>query len=438
MASIWEEESRLEYQLKVEAALARAHAKVGNIPEDVAKEISCKASCKHVTLRRVKEIEDEIHHDVMAIVMALTETCDGGAGRYVHLGATSNDITDTALSMQLRDSLTLLRREAIVVRNVLLDHAVERRNLVCIGRTHGQHALPTTFGLKFAMWACEMQRNIQRLEEASERVCVGKMTGAVGTQSALGPRGLEIQHLVMGDLGLGEPLVTNQVLQRDRHSDYIFCLAQIVTTLDKIFTEIRNLQRTEINEVREGFRKKQVGSSTMPSKRNPMRSERICGLARVVRAMVEPQLLCNVLWHERDLTNSSCERVVIPEATMYLYYALCLGEEVLRGIVFELENIECNLGITKGLIMAERVMMLLTEKGVGRQDAHSLVRNASMKAMADGSGFAQALKSDEKISEVLTDEEIDAAMDPKTYIGTAGEQVDRVIKMAKESWGYAD
>jgi len=436
MSSIWDEEHKLELMLEVEASLARAHAEVGDIPRPAADEISEKASIEHVKLDRVKEIEDEIHHDVMAMVIATTEVCEGDSGRYVHLGATSNDITDTALSMQLRDSLGLLKEKVAGVRDILLDHARDRRDLVCIGRTHGQHALPTTFGLKFALYACEMQRNLERLQEAEKRVCVGKMTGAVGTQSALGPKGIEIQRLVMEDLGLGEPMVTNQVLQRDRHADYVFCLVQLATTLDKIFTEIRNLQRTEINEVREGFRKKQVGSSTMPSKRNPMRSERICGLARVVRSMLEPQLLCNVLWHERDLTNSSCERVVLPEGTMYLYYALDLGAEVLRGLEFELKSIERNLETTRGLIMAERVMIVLTERGLGRQEAHALVRDASMRAISEDRDFKDVLLSDEKFTAALGREGIETTMDPRTYLGTAGEQVDRVLETARSKWGY--
>ncbi len=436
MAAIWDDRAKLERQLQVEAALARAHAKVGNIPQSAAEEVSRKASCSYVSLERVSEIEAEIHHDVMAMVMAMTEACEGGAGRYVHLGATSNDITDTALSLQLRDSLKLVRGKAAEVRDMLLDRALQCRDIVCIGRTHGQHALPTTLGMKFALWACEMQRNIERADEASKRVCVGKMTGAVGTQASMGPHAMKIQSLVMEDLGLGEPLVTNQVLQRDRHSEYIFCLAQIATTLEKIFTEIRNLQRTEIDEVMEGFRSGQVGSSTMPSKRNPMRSERICGLARVIRSMVEPQLLCNVLWHERDLTNSSCERVIIPDATVYLYYMLCLGSEVLGGLELKPENMARNLGITKGLIMAERVMMTLVEKGIGRQDAHAMIRDLSMKAISGGLSLSDVLKADARISRVLSAEEIGLAMDPKTYIGTASEQVERVMQVARQSWGY--
>ena len=436
MAAIWDEETKLALMLKVEASLAKAQARVGNIPSPAAEEISRKAAPDYVKLDRVKEIEAEIHHDVMATVMALTEACEGDAGRFVHLGATSNDITDTALSMQLRDSLSLIRKQAEKVRNVLLGHANDKRDLVCMGRTHGQHALPTTYGLKFALWACEMQRNVERMGDAAGRICVGKMTGAVGTQSALGPKGLEIQSLVMKELGLAEPLVTNQVLQRDRHSDYLFCLAQIATTLDKIFTEIRNLQRTEINEVREGFRRGQVGSSTMPSKRNPMRSERICGLARIVRAMLEPELLSNVLWHERDLTNSSCERVTLPEGTMYLYYALCLAEDVLKGLEFEPENIERNLTLTRGLVMAERFMILLTEKGMGRQGAHALVRDASMEAIQRGCDLAQTLSEQKAVAELMTAEEISLAMDSRTYLGTAGPQVDRVIRTARDSWGY--
>jgi len=436
IVSIWEETSKLNYQLLVEGALARAHAQVGNIPSEAADEIWAKATGGKVSVDRVKQIESEIRHDVMAMVMALTEQCEKDAGRYVHLGATSNDITDTALSMQMRDSIELILSKCREVRDILLDKAVERKGLVCIGRTHGQHAIPTTYGLKFALWACEMQRQIERLEEAKKRICVGKMTGAVGTQAALGENGIKIQRIVMELLGLGEPLVTNQILQRDRHAEYMFCLAQIATTLDKIFTEVRNLQRTEIGELMEPFGAKQVGSSTMPSKRNPIRSERICGLSRVIRAMVEPQLLSNVLWHERDLTNSSCERVIIPEATIYLYYALCISAEVLSGLVFDEEKIEQNLGLTKGLIMAERVMIRLVEKGVGRQEAHAMVRDASMRAIAEDMDMAHSLASDPKVTRYLDRKEIDELMNPKTYIGTALEQVDRVVRLARDSWGY--
>ncbi|HEX54509.1 MAG TPA: adenylosuccinate lyase, partial [Candidatus Altiarchaeales archaeon] len=279
---IFEEEYRLQKMLDVEAALAIAHSKVGNIPKSAAEEISKKANILHVKLERVKEIESEINHDVMAMVKALAEQC-GSSGKYVHLGATSNDITDTALALQFREYLRFLFDDLDRIKNVLLNLANEHKNLVCIGRTHGQHSLPITYGLKFALWACEIQRHIDRINECKERLLVGKMSGAVGTQAAFGKKGIEIQNIVMEILKLRPAIVSNQILQRDRHAEFLLNLALIAETLNKMATEIRNLQRTEIAEVSEKFEKKQVGSSTMPHKRNPIHAERICGLSRVIK-----------------------------------------------------------------------------------------------------------------------------------------------------------
>jgi adenylosuccinate lyase len=429
---IFDEETKLQKILDVEAALARAHAKVGNIPEKAAKEISKRASIKFVKNARVKEIEDKIHHDVMAVVKALSEQCKREAGKYVHLGATSNDITDTALGLQLKEFYKFLIDDLESLKKVLLKLAKKHRDLVCIGRTHGQHALPITYGLKFALWACEIQRHLERAEECKKRILVGQLTGAVGTQAALGEKeGQKIQKLVMRDLGLNSVLISNQVVQRDRHAEFLLFLALIAESLNKIATEIRNLQRTEIGEVSEGFRKKQVGSSTMPHKRNPIYAERICGLSRVIKANAFASLENIPLWHERDLTNSSPERILIPEACILTDYILNLTIDLVENLVFHRDAIKRNLEMSKGRIMAERFMIELTKKGLGRQEAHELIRKLAMKSYERDLEFGFVLKKSKKVRKFFSEEEIDELMKPEGYLGTAKEQVDRVLRILR-------
>lgn len=423
--SIFDEKRKLELMLDVEAALARAHAKVGNIPEKDATAIS--NAKKGVKIDRVKAIEAEINHDVMAMVKAMAEL-SGDSGSYVHLGATSNDITDTALALQLKDFVEFLSEDLVNLKKVLLDLVKKHKATVCIGRTHAQHSIPTTYGLKFAIFASEVQRHIDRLEETKPRILVGKMSGAVGTQASFGKKGIEIQELVMKDLGLKAAMVSNQVIQRDRHAEFLLLLALIAESMNKIATEIRNLQRTEIAEVSEGFGKKQVGSSTMPHKRNPILAERICGLSRVIRADAMASLDNIPLWHERDLTNSSCERIIIPEACVLTDYILNLSINLLKNLVFDKEQIEKNLNLSQGRIMAESLMMKLVEKGVGRQDAHEILRKDAMKSHGSGIPFKDVLLNDKKVTEHLSEKEIDSALDPKSYIGTAKEQVEIVLK----------
>ncbi|RLI93639.1 MAG: adenylosuccinate lyase, partial [Candidatus Altiarchaeales archaeon] len=424
---IFEEEYRLQKMLDVEAALAIAHSKVGNIPKSAAEEISKKANILHVKLERVKEIESEINHDVMAMVKALAEQC-GSSGKYVHLGATSNDITDTALALQFREYLRFLFDDLDRIKNVLLNLANEHKNLVCIGRTHGQHSLPITYGLKFALWACEIQRHIDRINECKERLLVGKMSGAVGTQAAFGKKGIEIQNIVMEILKLRPAIVSNQILQRDRHAEFLLNLALIAETLNKMATEIRNLQRTEIAEVSEKFEKKQVGSSTMPHKRNPIHAERICGLSRVIKANAIASLDNIPLWHERDLTNSSCERIIIPEACILTDYILNLCINLLKNLEFNYANIERNLELTRGRIMSESVMILLVEKGIGRQEAHEIIRRCAMESYEKNIPFRDVLMKNSHVLKHVTADELDMALDPKRYIGTASQQVDIVLR----------
>ncbi|MFC2154328.1 adenylosuccinate lyase [Candidatus Altiarchaeota archaeon] len=424
---LFTEESKLQYMLSVEAALALAQAKVGDIQKKHAKKISSKASLKFVKLSRVKRIEEETHHDVMSVVKALAEKC-GPSGGYVHLGATSNDILDTSLALQLQDYYPLLEKNLGDLKKALLKQAKTQKKTVCIGRTHGQHAIPTTYGLKFAIWASEVQRHIDRVKEIKPRILVGKMSGAVGTQAALGPKAMRIQGEVMKGLGLKPALVSNQVIQRDRLAEFLGELALITQSLNKFAVEIRNLQRTEIGEVAEGFRKKQVGSSTMPHKRNPIYAERICGLSRVVKSNAATALENIPLWHERDLTNSSCERVIIPESCILTDYILQLSIGLLGNLVFNNKNIERNLNMSKGRIMAESVMIRLVEKGMGRQKAHELVRECAMKSYAKDKPLRDFLMKEKKVTGLLTTTEINKALDPKKYTGTAEKQVEKVLR----------
>lgn len=430
MKRIWDEENKLQKLLDVEAALARAHAQLGNIPEESAKIISERANTNWVKVERVNEIEEEIHHDIMAVVKALSEVC-GEHGKYIHLGATSNDIIDTANALLIKESLEIVLKDLKELRTILKSLAKEHKYTVCIGRTHGQHAVPTTYGMKFAIWLDETQRHIERIEEAKKRILVGQMSGAVGTMASFGEMGLKIQELVMEDLGLKSALISNQIIQRDVYAELMSILAIIASTLDKIALEIRNLQRTEILEISEPFGKKQVGSSTMPHKRNPIRSEKISGLARVIYSNVIPALLNNSLWHERDLTNSSVERVILPETFVLLDEMLKNMKKVLLGLEFFPENIKKNLYLTKNLIMAEPLMLKLTEKGMGRQEAHELVRRLAMKAFKENRDLLEVLSESKEARKYLTDDDL-ASLKPENYIGMAPRIVDNVIAYVEE------
>ncbi len=423
MRDVWSEENRFRAIVTAEVALARAEAALGVIPAEDAEAI--RRSAMNASLARAKEIEDEIHHDMMAIVRAVTEVC-GDAGRWIHYGATSNDILDTATGLQLRDALALLEQKLVNLLRVLLVRSDETKNLVCAGRTHGQIGVPTTYGLRFAIWASEIARHIERLRQLRPRVLVGQLTGAVGTQAALGEKAPEIQEAMMEFLGLAPVDVSNQIISRDRYAEYFMFLANVATTLDKIGLEIRLMQRSEIGELEEAFGSKQVGSSTMPHKRNPIKSEQVCGLARIVRSAVEPALQNNVLWDERDLTNSSPERVLFPEASILLDHILAVMTRVLEGLQVRPENIRRNLMLLRGINLAESVMIELTRRGMDRQEAHELVRESSMQALAEGKNLVDVLAARSEVTAYCSRQELDGLLDPDAYIGTAVRQVDRL------------
>lgn len=420
MKEIFEEETKLQLMLDVEAALSRAHAKLNHIPEEAANEISKKANTKIVGLERVKEIEEETKHDIMAVVKALAEKCKYGG--YVHLGATSNDINDTVTALQLKIALNIVLKDLKESEEILEKLTRENIERVCIGRTHGQHSIPTTYGMKFGVFLDELRRDTKRIREAKESV-TGKMTGAVGTMASFDD-GIELQRLVGEDLKIKMAKISNQVIQRDIYAEIISSLAILASTLDKIALEIRNLQRSEIMEIAEAFGKKQVGSSTMPHKRNPVTSEKICGLARVIYSNVIPALLNNPLWHERDLTNSSCERVIIPETFVLIDEMLKGIKNTLKNLVFYPENIERNLNLLKGKNLAESVMIRLVKKGYDRQKAHELLRTIAQKE----GNFKENLIKNETVRKYLTEKEIEESLDPKKYIGDAIEIVKGILE----------
>lgn len=431
MRDIFTEEARLRKLLEVEGALARAHARAGNIPAADAEAISKAASGGSVTVERVAKLEGEIKHDIMAVVRALTEQC-GDAGKYVHLGATSNDIIDTAGALQIKEALTVLTPALEELARVLADLAETHADTPMVGRTHGQWAVPTTFGLKMAVFAAEVLRHVERLEGLRERVCVGKMMGAVGTGAGLGPKALQVQAFVMVDLGLAAPAATTQVVQRDRHIELAAALANIVTSLEKFATEVRNLQRPEIGEVSEAFDdKKQVGSSTMAHKRNPITSEKICGLARVARGFLTPMFESAVLWHERDLANSSAERFIVPHMLILADEVVRSGSEVFAALEVRPEAMRRNLEAARGQIAAEPVMLALVDRGMGRQEAHELVRQCSMASRADADAFKRALLAEGEVSSRLGEGEIDALLDPANYTGSAGQIVRNVVQQVR-------
>jgi adenylosuccinate lyase len=383
------------------------------------------------TKERVSEIEAETRHDIMALTKAMAEAA-GEAGWCIHLGATSNDIVDTAVALQLRDSITILRKQLCNLMTVTANLAQRERDTVMLGRTHGQAAVPITFGLKVAVWLDELRRHLIRLDEAIPRICVGKFLGAVGTGAAQGKDARKLQQMILEHLGLGVPLATTQVVGRDRYIEYMGWLCNVSATCEKVLQEVRNLQRSEIAEAGEGFDvKKQVGSSTMAHKKNPIKSENACGLARVVRSFMMPTWENALLWHERDLANSSAERFTLSHASILLEDVLVKTADVLTNLWVDSDRMQKNISDQKGLLMAEKVMLELVDKGVSRDEAHEILRNASMKAIAEGRELQDICADDDVVASRFSQEELDFMFDPKNHIGVSGELVDEAVELAR-------
>lgn len=430
MKSIFDEEARISYMLKVEAALAQSQAKYGVIPEAAATDIEKAVSGAKVRKERVKEIEAEINHDVMSVVRALTEVAGRGA-QYVHYGATSNDIIDTSTALQLKEGLVLIKSSVIDLESALAQRAISEKGTLMLGRTHGQAALPITFGMKLAVILSEVERQMERIEESEHRVLVGKMSGAVGTGASFGKYFFRIQKDVMERLGIDYEEASSQIVGRDRYAELVSILSNLVTTCEKIATEVRNLQRTEIGEVEEYFdSSKQVGSSTMAQKRNPVKAENICGLARIVRGFLSPVYENMVLWHERDLTNSSAERIIIPHVMVLADDIVSKTAELVRTLIVHRDRMMRNIENVNGTLMAERIMLKLAEK-IGRQEAHELIREIAMASVDSGKSFREMLLESTIVTDNLGQKAVEKLLDPTSYIGHSEEITERVVGKIK-------
>jgi adenylosuccinate lyase len=429
LKDIFSENKKLQYLLDVESALARAHAKLGNIPQKAADEITKKSTTKFVKIKRVNEIEAETKHDIMAVTKALSELCDGDAGKYIHLGATSYDIVDTANALQFAESTTYIQKGLKELKFTLVNLSKKHKKTVMLGRTHGQHTIPITFGLKMAGFAMEIERHLERLFECKSRLLIGKLSGAVGTGAALGDKALKIQEEMLINLRLGAEDVSTQIVCRDRYNELLCILANISTSMEKFATEIRNLQRDEISEVAEAFEeKKQVGSSTMPHKRNPITSEQICGLSRIVRSFIIPAFENSIQWHERDLCNSSSERFIIPHSIILTDWIVYQTNSVFKNLKIFPDRMRKNMEISKGLPMAESMMTTLIKKGMGRGDAHELMRKTSLKAVRLNKSLKEVFTEENKKLKILNNNEIDNALNPDNYLGVTEKIIDRVVK----------
>ena len=420
MGAVWSQQNKFQKWLDVEIAVCEVHAEDGTIPKDALEEIKSKAA---FTVERINEIEKTTDHDVIAFTTNLAENI-GSAARFVHYGLTSSDVVDTANALLLKDACDLLLRKVDGLMEVLKRRAFEFKDTPQIGRTHGIHAEPTSFGLVWALWYSEMQRNKARLETAKERVAVGKISGPVGAFAHLTP---DVEERVCKKLGISAADVSTQVIQRDRYAEYLCTLAIIASTLEKIALQVRHWQRTEVREAQEKFKTGQKGSSSMPHKRNPILSERICGMARTVRANSIVGLENVALWHERDISHSSAERIVLPDSSATLDYILAKTTSLLDTLVVYPENMLKNLGLTQGLVFSGQLMLALTQKGVSREDAYIYTQRNAMKVWDEGGDYAEMIKNDADISSHLSAEEIARVFDLKHYLRNVGKVFERVF-----------
>lgn len=409
MGRIWQEEQKFSLWLKIEILACEAWAKLGRIPPQELNIIKKKAS---FDVKRIKEIEDEVRHDVIAFLTNVAEYV-GPAARYIHLGLTSSDLLDTTLALQMKMASEIILEDLDKLAEILKEKAIEHKNTVMMGRTHGVHAEPISLGLKFALWYEETKRNKERMEQAKKDISYGKISGVVGTYANLDPF---IEEYVCKKLGLTPCSISSQIIQRDRHAQYLSTLAIIASSLNKFALEIRLLQRTETRELEEPFTHKQKGSSAMPHKRNPIICERICGLARLIRSNAQAALEDIALWGERDISHSSVERVIIPDSTILLDYIIDRLNKVLAGVIVYPENMRQNIEKSKGLFFSQRLLLELVEKGLSRQNAYQLVQKKAMKCWLENENFQHLIKEDREIGKYLTKEEIDPIFDFQYYL----------------------
>ena len=408
MKKVWSDENKFNKWLKVEIAVCEAWADSGVIPRKAVTRIKR----ARVNLKRMGEILKKTHHDMTAFLGSVAESL-GDESRFIHLGLTSSDVMDTALSLQLVEAAGLLTQDIEKLISVLAQKAIKYKHTPIIGRTHGIHAEPTSFGLKLALWVEEMNRHQLRLNEAQKAITVGKISGAVGTYATLSP---QVEEKACARLGLTPAPVSSQILQRDRHAQFVTTLALISSSLEKFATEIRGLQRTEVREVEEPFGAAQTGSSAMPHKRNPELCERICGLARVVRGYALTSMENVALWHERDISHSSTERIILPGSCLLVDYSLALFTSVMKGLQVYPERMKGNMELTKGLIFSQRVMLALIDKGLSRQKAYELVQRQATKSWQENQDFLGLLKANPEVTASLPPGELETLFDEQYYL----------------------
>jgi adenylosuccinate lyase len=421
MGAIWAEENRYRMWLAVELAVCEAWARLGKIPKSCLKTIKSKAG---FSVERIEAIERVVKHDIVAFLTSVAEKV-GPDSRYIHLGLTSYDVVDTALSLLIKESLERILADLRAFRGVVKRQALKYRKTVCIGRTHGIHAEPVTFGFKLLVWHEEIGRHIARLESALKTISVGRISGSVGTYIHLDPR---VEVMALRSLKLRPAKVSTQVLQRDRHAEVLSALAMLATSIEKFAVEIRHLQRTEVLEVEEPFTKGQKGSSSMPHKKNPVRSERIAGLARLVRGYAQVGLENIVLWHERDISHSSAERVVFPDAFIATDFLLADAADIVRNWVVHPGRMEANLGATRGLIFSQSVLLALTAKGLTREEAYHIVQRNSLKAWNEGLDFRALVTADPDVRRVLGEKDLDRCFSVAPYLDKIDHIFERVLR----------
>jgi len=429
MKKIWSEENKFDQWLKVEIAACEAWAELGEIPpKDIVK--IRKASCN---LKRIAEFLKVTHHDMTAFLNSVAESL-GAESRFIHLGLTSSDVMDTALGLQLTQAADILTKDVAELISVLESKAIEHKYTIMMGRTHGVHAEPTTFGLKIALWTEEMKRNAQRLAEARKNISVGKISGAVGTYATVPP---QVEKIACAKLRLAPAPISSQIVQRDRHAQFLTTLAIIASSLEKFATEIRGLQRTEVREVEEPFETGQTGSSAMPHKRNPELCERICGLARLIRGHALTSLENIALWHERDISHSSAERIILPDSCLAVDYMLSIFTLIMKGLKVSPENMRRNIELTQGVIFSQRVLLALIDKGLPRGEAYKIVQDNAMIAWGQENNFLGLLEADRRITAHLSKKELDSLFDYGYYLKHVGEVFERLglskVKKTKQA-----
>ncbi len=433
MLAIFEEQRKIDYQLEIEGAAAASQAEIGMIPESAGQDILAASKSGSVTAERVKQLEEITDHDTAALVQALGEGCRQDSRPWVHFGLTSSDLVDTSNSMQMRDALDIIQPKIAALALALADLATRHNDLPAVGRTHGQHASIISFGLKFANWAEEMAEHLRRIDGSRGRMLICKTLGVVGTGSLMGAKATTVQRLVAERLGLQPARVATQVVPRERYAEYVFETALVGATLEKIAVEIRNLQRTEIGEASEQFRKGQVGSSAVPVKRNPIKSERISSLSRLLRGQVSVAFENIPLWHERDLTNSANERFIIPISAIILDEMLEAMIKVVGGLQINEDRILENLTATRGQIFAEFVLEAMIRKGIPRMQAYRDVQRVAFYAKEHNMDYIDAVAADAAISSVLSRDEIKKIFAPKRHLGASRSIIGSVCRSVRKT-----